>query len=104
MAERIKWKKIGGGTFRLASGKIIKPNQEFMATSDQIPGAFRDVIKPLDSAPEALPDEVPPDVQQYEIVHRSHGWYDITDNQGKKINEKSLRKKAAENMIEILDA
>jgi len=27
----ILWKKIGGGTFRMASGRIIKPNQTFRA-------------------------------------------------------------------------
>ncbi len=105
MAERIKWKKIGGGTFRMASGKIIKPNQEFMATSEEIPSGFRDVIKPLDATPEpALAEVDSPKFQSYEIVHRSYGWYDIMDSHGKKMNEKSLHKADAETMVEQLYA
>ncbi len=103
MVDRIKWKKIGGGTFRMASGKIIKPNQEFMAVPEEIPEAFRDVIRPLEYVPE--PVEVSATTPQtYEIVHRSYGWYNIIDSQGKKVNEKSLRKAEAEAMVEQLYA
>ncbi len=101
--KRIKWKKIGGGTFRMSSGKIIKPNQEFMATPEEIPSAFRDVIRPLDYVPDLkeISATVP---QTYEIVHRSYGWYDIVNSYGKKVNEKSLRKTEAETMVEQLYA
>ena len=53
-AKTISWKKLGGGSFRLATGRIIKPNQIFDATEAEIPKAFRDVVvsvKPLPPSP-----------------------------------------------------
>lgn len=58
MNEKLWWIKNGGGTFRLKdSKKIIKPGQKFEATVDQIPEAFRDVVKPLSELPEEKPLE-----------------------------------------------
>lgn len=39
-----KWKKMGRGSFRMASGKIIKPNQVFTAKELEIPEAFRNLV------------------------------------------------------------
>jgi len=44
---KLKYRKIGGGSFRLY-GKIIKPNQVFSAYPEDIPEAFSDVVKCLD--------------------------------------------------------
>lgn len=46
----VRWVKRGGGSFRLASGKIIKPNQVFMARPEEIPAGFRDIVVPVNEA------------------------------------------------------
>ena len=42
-----RFRKIHGGTFRLTSGKIIKPNEVFVADFKDIPVAFRDMVEDL---------------------------------------------------------
>ena len=44
---KIKWRHHGRGSFRMGSGRIIKPQQVFEAREDEIPLGFRDTIKPL---------------------------------------------------------
>ena len=39
-----KWRKDGRGSFRMASGKIIKPNQIFSAKESEIPEGFRNLV------------------------------------------------------------
>lgn len=41
--------KIGGGSLRLP-GKIVKPNEKFWWPADQIPVAFKDLLKVLDES------------------------------------------------------
>lgn len=94
-----RWKKTGGGSFRMASGKIIKPNQVFWAREEDIPQGFRDVIIPLTEIPQ---DDVGPVSKEYTLKHRGAGWYDIEDGTGKVLNEKALRVKEAEAMLEAL--
>lgn len=57
MSEESRWKKTGGGSFRLKSGKIVKPNESFRAKAEDIPKAFRDILIPLDGLPEERPLE-----------------------------------------------
>ena len=98
--ERVKWKKVGGGTFRMASGKIIKQNQTFWARIDDVPIGFRDTIVPLTE----LPEEKPLDVvnSEYRIESRGVGWYNILDGQGKVINENALREDKAKELLASL--
>jgi len=49
--ELLRWRKTGGGTFRMGNGKIIKPNQVFRAAVEDIPKAFQHMIIPLDQLP-----------------------------------------------------
>jgi len=42
--DKLKWRKIGHGSFKLARGKIVKPNEVFTAREDEIPLSFRDLI------------------------------------------------------------
>jgi hypothetical protein len=100
-SEKVRWKKTGGGSFRMASGKIIKPNQVFWARPDEIPEGFRDTIVPLTSVPENAPVEFTE--IKYEPRAASPGWYDIVDGQGKKVNEKSLRENDAKEMLASLE-
>jgi len=98
--EKIKWKKLGGGTFRLQSGKIIKPNQVFDAYVSEIPKAFRDVVVPLDPLPEDVPLTVTSG--DYQVKSRGPGWYDVFDAFGKRVNEQALRQPEAEKLAEEL--
>lgn len=102
ITEKLKWRKLGGGSFRLANGRIIKPNQVFDASIDQIPEAFRDTVIPVD--PESLPKETPIQVASpgYKVVSPSPGWYNVVDSQGKKVNEKALRQDQAQKLVEQL--
>ena len=98
----ILWKKSGRGSFRLFSGKIIKPNQTFHASLDEIPLPFRDVIIPV----KELPSEeiivplktLPP---RYVIKEKGEKFV-IEDSRGKSINEGLLSKEKAERFIEEL--
>jgi len=99
---KIRWIKTGGGRFRLANGKIIKPNQKFSARPDEIPEAFRDVIIPIDELPEDIktPASVP---AVYKLQKRSVGWFDVVDGNGKILNEQALRRDAALKLIKGLE-
>jgi hypothetical protein len=99
-STRTRWQKIGGGSFRLANGKIIKPKQIFFATEAQIPKAFRFMVIPVDELP-VTPE--PKKVEsKYSVVKSSVGWYNVVDEAGKAINEKALRKTDADTLLESL--
>jgi len=102
--------KTGGGVFHLRrNGKvhIIKQGQRFTAKLEEIPEAFRDTIEPVDGkAFTQLEEEAEAsiDVAQldYVIESRGGGYYDVKDANGKVMNEKALRKEAAENLLRSL--
>lgn len=96
--KAISWRKLGGGTFRLGNGKIIKPNQVFTAALEDIPMGFRDIIKPVSGE---LPQEVPTrSVTQHEIQSKGIGWFNVINSAtGKPMNEKGLRKEDAEKLL-----
>ena len=98
-----RWKKLGGGSFRMPN-RIIKPGEIFEAPMSAIPEGFRDVIVPLDSIPEGVaPRPVISKTTEYSIVKREKGnWYDVTDDKGKQINEKALSKVDAEKLVDSL--
>ena len=97
---KIRWKKLGGGSFRTRNGRIIKPNQVFEASVEEIPKGFRDVVVPLEALPQDKPLEVPPG--NYQLRSRGAGWYDIIDAQGKVVNENALRQDGARKLLEDL--
>jgi len=111
----ILWKKIGGGTFRMASGRIIKPNQTFRARLSQIPVGFRDVIIPQEPVPAGqlssknrgnIPEVVSQGkIPKYKLALRGNSktWYDILDENGKVLNEKGMSKEAAEKLLHDLE-
>lgn len=96
----IRWKKIGGGSFRLGN-RIIKPNQVFSARPDQISEAFRDNIIPVDKLPPE-PKGVVSEPAEFFLKSKGGGWYDVVDGNGKIKNEKSLKKASALELIETL--
>jgi len=117
-----RFKKLGGGTLRF-QGKIIKPGQIFTAFPNEIPALFRKFVLSLDGdvnwkekeskkeqpAPPPIPGKKP------EFILKPRGkstsLFDIVtqigkDDQGEPIfkvmNEKALKKEAAEKLIESL--
>lgn len=111
--EQVRFKKIGGGSFRLGN-RIIKPGQVFMAFPSEIPKGFRDVVVAIDTnfKFEAKPvtKETPPPAPvivtppKYSIQPRGKSLYlfDVVDAQGKVLNEKALKKEIAEKFVEDL--
>lgn len=97
LTDKIRWRKTGGGSFRMKGGRIIKPGQIFEATLDEIPEAFRDIIIPLDELPQETPliSSV-----KYEIKMKTGGWFNVVESvSGKAMNEKGLRKEDAEKLL-----
>jgi len=118
-SKEIRWRKVGGGSLRYIRGKIIKPNEVFLARVNEIPSAFRKQIVALDEIPEALAlVAVKPFVAQrkesapikveadsYAAQKRAFGWWDVVNTvSGKVINEKGLREDMAIELVKELNA
>ena len=130
---KMRWKKIGGGSLRLASGRIIKPNEIFRADPSEISMSFRDRVIPMDAiSEEVIPvldvafeiEKVPetnevaieellptedaapiPSTEEYEMVQAAAGWYRVVNTKTRKVvNEKMLRKHEAEKLLQALIA
>ena len=102
--------KTGKGTFRLANGKKVKPNEVFQAYPEDIPEAFRDVIKPYGQDKQVeevfqVTGKVEDPTPIYSIQETdSVGWWNVVDSQGKVVNENKLRKNDAEELVNQLNA
>ena len=114
---KVRWKKIGGGSFRIGN-RIIKPGESFSAFPSEIPKAFRDVVIPLNG------DVVFKDEKKKEelakqtggkkpafIIEKREGspWWDVFNVQEvdgkevrKKVNEKGLIEEKANKLKEDL--
>lgn len=104
--EKVKWfQKIGGGSFRLRTGKIVKPNERFRALESDVPKAFKDVL--IEVEPSAPQQEKPSVAKvpsmKYSLQEPSKGWYNVINENGKPMNEKALRKSAAEDLMAELN-
>jgi len=84
----IRWKKVGGGSFRMGN-QIIKPGQVFSARLIDIPEGSRDIIVPVDKLPADIKEDIKAVDAAYSIKHRSGKWYDVVNTNGKVINEKA---------------
>lgn len=85
-------------------GRFIKQNQEFWAFPSQIPEAFRDLVKPVDTE-KTLDDALIEEKKiksVYTLNGRSDGKYDIIGPTGKVLNEQPLEKDEADKMISEL--
>ena len=101
---KIFYQKLGGGSLRLHN-RIIKPNQKFWEFPENIPKAFLDCIKELDTTniiEEKEEKTIISDKKKYHKKHRGGGWYDIFDENDKKMNDGALKKAEAIEMIEHL--
>lgn len=102
---------------------MMKPNQVFTATKEEIPADFMPMIIALDKVPvvpkvvAALSAEVPiiieglitevPKVVEKPITYRIKprgDYFDILDSKGKKINEQKLSEDEALDMLKKLQA
>jgi len=106
--KEYRFKKFGGGSVRLKSGRIIKSNEIFIDYPDNIPEGVRDLIKPMNTAAEKAfegkgKQPVPQKVEkkEYEIEKVKVGWYQIVADE-KIISEKLLRKNEAIQMYKEL--
>lgn len=93
----ITWRKVGGGSLRLAK-RLIPPGAIFKARASEIPRGFRDVVIPQEALPEAeKPVDVTPRKSVYKIVPRgkSKVYFDLVGPSGKVLNEKMLTKAEA---------
>ncbi len=115
------YKQTGGGTFHLKTGKIIKPQEEFPAYPHEIPDAFRDTIVCLEEEdddedegfesvseyalePVDEPEKKEEGEDEYELKHKSAGWYDVIEvHSGKALNDKSLREEEAKELLKKLE-
>lgn len=105
--EKVRFHKYGGGSFRLADGKIIKPGQTFSAYPSEIPEAFRDQIRPVDKEKaEVFKDAGVAEVfePKFEKKSKGGGWYDVVNTEtGKVMNEASIREEQADELIKALE-
>lgn len=106
--KEIRWRKTGGGSFRLGPGrnhKIIKQNQVFLARPDEIPLAFRDTIIPVDALEEKEGRPVK-SATHYKIVKVEAGeenLYDVINStSGKPMNQKPFDLEKANSLLEAL--
>lgn len=119
--KRIKYIKIGGGTFRMQRGKIVKPNEKFNAYPEEIPKAFYDTIIPIDdnekvrrAQPPTKDNYTVKQTAKYEIVSvpelvEDDGasyqtiLYNVVNTDSKKpINDKPVTYEAAEELLVTL--
>jgi len=125
------YKKIGGGSFRLYNGKIVKQNEIFKCNPNQIPKAFVDLLVEVDGSEEPAPkvveeviakdtpkadesavdstknadEAVETDVDApFYLQDMGGGWWTIVNRENKKVVvDKNLRKaKADELLAELL--
>lgn len=98
MSDKIKWRKKGGGTFRMGNGKIIKGGQSFWATPEEIPLGLRHFIVPVSGEISKEPPVVP--VVKYSLQSRGSGWFDVIETVSEKaLNENALRKADGEKLL-----
>lgn len=112
MAENARWRKVGGGSLRLKSGRIIKPNQVFTAALEDIPAGVDDLLVPVNEEATEVKEHVKtgqtplqPEYLDglYEIRARGVGWFDIVNTEsGKVVNDKALRSADAAALVEKL--
>lgn len=112
--DAILWKKIGGASVHLTimdRPKIVKPGETFYARVDEIPTAFRDMIVPVDplgskvtvkEAVEAVKIEEAEAKSIYNLKHRGGGWWDVVNEDGKRVNESAMKKPEAEELLNSL--
>ena len=97
----IRWKKIGNGSFIL-NNRYIKPGQTFMATVEEIPKAFRDVVVPVEGLPEDKLLSAKKSSNYTLVEIEGTNTWNIVDSQGKIFNEKPMARLEAEKLLDVI--
>jgi len=99
--KAIKYKKIGGGTVTLYSGKVAKQNEVLTAKPDDIPNSFRDLFVALEDEPDPQAPVKESEIitHDYSVEAKGKGWFNVVDGNGKVMNTKSLREDAANKLV-----
>jgi hypothetical protein len=105
VSTEVQWINTGGKFYR-ADGRCVLPGQKFMANENEIPKAFRDVIKPLTPIIPIASAKIVS--KQYHLRSytegENEGLFDIVDNNGKVLNEKPLDEDNAQIIMKALKA
>ena len=114
-AGKPKWQKVGGGSLRLGNNRIIKPGQIFEAFPDEISASFRKFVIPMSGDANFKETEVKeaviiPGVTPKYVVKKkeftmeqkgkSKLWFNVLDENGEVVNEKSLKKEDAQALVD----
>lgn len=109
-STKLRWQKTGGGSLRFGN-RIIKPGEVFEANLDELPKAFMDTLICLDKADlQKVQDVVRRETQTPEILYRlaksktAKTLWDVINAEGKPINEVSLEKVSAEELLAAVNA
>lgn len=95
------WRKKEGGTFRLANGRKVKPNETFEAYPSDIPEAFRDLFDLVDGDVHAV-ERIITAPSKFAVKAREDGLFDVEDINGKCINDTPMEKEDAERLQIVL--
>ncbi len=96
----LQYKNTSGTLF--INGEFIKRNETFFAFPQEIPKSFMDTIVCIEDVPVKEVEPDPETGMEYILVDRGNGWFDIVDQDGKKVNETGMRKAKAEETLLLL--
>ena len=98
----IKWVNRGGA-FYMKDGKRVSRGETFLAAPEDVPLAFRDVIKPVDPAAMVTEQPLQAVATSFRLKQRGKtAFYDVVDDSGKRINEKDLTEQEAKQILDKL--
>lgn len=95
------WRKKEGGTFRLGSGRKVKPNEVFTAYPSEIPEAFKDLFELVEGNADAI-ERVITSPSKFSIGTREDGLFDVVDMDGKSINDEPMAEEDADKLLMAL--
>jgi hypothetical protein len=100
-----QYRWLGSSSVRLKNEEqtIIKPKQVFVAYPAEIPKGFMDLVEVIVEGKDNSEKLDDVEKHQYSVKEKAAGWFDVVDDNGKVINEKSLREDAANKMVEELN-
>lgn len=107
--DKVRWKKIGGGSLRLGN-RIIKPGEIFYASESELPKTFMDTLVCLDKEDlQKIKDGTKQASKISEVLYRLEndatfkGLWNVVNEEGKAINEKPLEKAIAEELLTAIN-
>jgi len=104
--EKRYYQKIGKGSFRTKTGRIIKPNEKFYEFPENISDSFKDLLISLDGDIDIqIENQKDIDSQKiYSVEKKGGGYYNVVNSEGKVQNEKGLKHDDAEELAKVLNS